>query len=205
MLGIGIALTLPFVQTKIAQYATTEINKSYKTNINIEQISITIFGGVKLKKILIFDHHKDTLIYTKRINTNILDFKKLTSGDLHFGDIRLDGLTLNMKTYKGEHETNLDKFIASFDSGKPSKKKFLLTANNAFITNSRFILIDENRKIPKDVDFTKLNATISNFKIHGPNVSTIIEKMSFQDHRGLFIKNLSAEFLYTKKIFYLMI
>ena len=199
MLGIGIALTLPFVQTKIAQYATTEINKSYKTNINIEQISITIFGGVKLKKILIFDHHKDTLIFTKRINTNILDFKKLTSGDLHFGDIRLDGLTLNMKTYKGEHETNLDKFIASFDSGKPSKKKFLLTANNAFITNSRFILIDENRRVPKDVDFTKLNATISNFKIHGPNVSTIIEKMSFQDHRGLFIKNLSAQFLYTKK------
>ncbi|MBK9225418.1 MAG: hypothetical protein IPO23_13800 [Flavobacterium sp.] len=105
---------MPFVQTKIAQYVTDEINKSYGTDITIEQVSITVFGGVKLKKVLIKDYKKDTLIYANRINTNILDFNKLISGDLIFGDIRLDQLLLNMKTYKGEKDTNLDKFISCF-------------------------------------------------------------------------------------------
>jgi hypothetical protein len=190
---------LPFVQTKIAQYVTTEINKSYGTDITIDQVSVTVFGGVKLKKVLIKDYKKDTLIYANRINTNILDFKKLTSGDLIFGDVRLDQLLLNMKTYKGEKDTNLDKFIASFDSGKPSTKKFLLKANKIYLTNSHFILTDENREVPKDVDFTQLNAMVSDFQIYGPDVTTRIERMAFHDHRGLDIKNLSSQFTYTKK------
>lgn len=190
---------MPFVQTRIAQYVTAEINKSYGTDITIEQVSITVFGGVKLKKVLINDYKKDTLIYANRITTTILDFKKLTSGDLIFGDIRLDQLLLNMKTYKGEKDTNLDKFIAAFDSGKPSTKKFLLTANKVYLTNSHFILTDENREIPKDVDFTKLNAVVGDFKIYGPDVTTNIERMSFYDHRGLFVKDVSSQFTYTKK------
>ncbi|PWA04071.1 translocation/assembly module TamB domain-containing protein [Flavobacterium psychrotolerans] len=199
MLVLAIALTLPFVQTKIAQYVTSELNASYGTDINIDQISITVFGGVKLKKVMIWDYRKDTLIYANRINTTILDFKKLTDGDLLFGDVRLDGLTLNMKNYKGEKDNNLDKFIASFDSGKPSTKKFLLKASSVHLTNGRFILIDENHEVPKDVDFTRINATVSDFKIYGPDVTTKIDKMSFLDHRGLFVKNLSSQFTYTKK------
>lgn len=196
---LAIALTLPFVQTKIAQYVTSKINTSYGTDINIDQISITVYGGVKLKKVMIWDYRKDTLIYANRITTTILDFKKLTGGDLLFGDIRLDGLKLNMKNYKGEKDSNLDKFIASFDSGKPSTSKFLLKANSVYLTNSRFILIDENNKVPKSIDFTGIIATLSDFKIYGPDVTTVIDKMSFLDHRGLFIKNLSSQFAYTKK------
>lgn len=196
---LGIALTLPIVQTKIAQYVTERLNEKYKTDIQIDQIAITSFADVKLKSVLIKDHHKDTLIYANRITTNILDLNKMTSGDLIFGSIRLNRLLVNMKTYKGETDTNLDKFIGSFDDGKPSSKKFLLTANTLYLEQSHFILTDENRKVPKDVDFTKLNARVSNFKILGPDVTTLIEKMSFQDHRGLYVKNLQSKFTYTKK------
>nr|WP_298223599.1 translocation/assembly module TamB domain-containing protein [Flavobacterium sp.] len=199
MLVLGIALTLPVVQTKIAQYVTERLNKEYKTDIQIGQIAITSFGVVKLKKVLIRDHHKDTLIYANRINTNILDLKKMTAGDLIFGNIRVNEMLVNMKTYKGESDTNIDKFIAAFDNGKPSTHKFLLTAQKVYLEKSHFILTDENREVPKDVDFTRLNAMVSNFKIHGPDVTTVIEKMSFQDHRGLYIKNLMAKFAYTKK------
>jgi hypothetical protein len=199
LLSLGIALTLPFVQTKLAQYVTSEINKSYGTDINIDQISVTVFGGVKLKKVMIRDYRKDTLIYANRINTNILDFNKLYNGDLLFGDVRLDGLVVKMKNYKGEKDNNLDKFIAAFETGKPSTKKFLLKANTVHLTNGRYILIDENHQVPKDVDFTKINASISDFKIYGPDVTTKIKKLSFQDHRGLFVKNISSQFTYTKK------
>ncbi len=200
MLVLGIALSLPFTQIKIAKYFIQKINKDYGIHIVIDEVAVSVFGGVKLKKVMILDHHNDTLIYANRIKTNVLDGKKLLDGDLVFGDIRLDGLVFNLKTYKNEKITNLDKFIDAFETGKqPSKKHFLMTAQKASIANGHFILTDENRIIPKDVDFTKLNASISDFKIYGPNVNTMIDKMSFLDHRGIFVKNLTSKFSYTKK------
>lgn len=199
MLVLGIALTMPFVQTKIAQYFTNSINKDFGTNINIDEVAISVFGGVKFKKVLIRDHHKDTLIYANRISTTILEGKKMLDGDLIFDDLDLHGLLFNLRTYKNEKQSNLDKFIAAFETGKPSSKKFLLKANALKIYDGHFILTDDNRENPKDLDFTKLNASVTDFKIYGPDVTTMINRMSFLDFRGLYVKNLSSKFSYSKK------
>ncbi len=199
LLATGITLSLPVVQTKIAHYITDKLNKEYKTNINVEQVEINIFGGVQLKKVLIKDERKDTLIFAKRIVTTILDTKKLLHGDLLFGNMTADGLILNIKTYKGDDDTNLDKFIAAFDDGKPASGNFLMTSDKITLKNSRFREIDYNREVPLDVDFTKINAVVTNFKIIGPNVYTTIDEMSFMDHRGVFVEDLKSKFTYTKK------
>ena len=198
-LVFAIALTIPEVQTKVAQYFTEKINKKYGVNINIEKVAITVFGGVKLKTVMIRDYKNDTLIYANRINTNINDGKKLLDGDLLFGDLIIDGLALNLKTYKGAKDSNLDHFITAFDTGKKSTKPFLMTANKVSLLNSRFLLTDDNREVPKDLDLKKLNAEMLNFKLSGPNMNADITKMSFLDHRGLFVENLSSKFSYTKK------
>ena len=199
-MALGIALTLPSVQTRIAKYFVASINKDFGIHITIEEVAVSVFGGVKLKNVLIIDHHKDTLIYANRVKTNILDSSKLLDGDLIFGDLGLDGMYFNMKTYKNEKKSNLDKFIAAFENDKPpSQKHFLLTAKYAKISNGHYTLIDQNRENPKQVDFTKIRTYLTNFKLYGPEVSTLISKMSFQDHRGIFVENLSAKFSYTKK------
>lgn len=196
---LAIALTLPFVQTKIAHYFTNSINKDFGTNIAIDGVAISVFGGIKFKDVLIRDHHKDTLIYSQRIATTILEGKKLLDGDLIFDGLELNGLLFNLKTYKNEKESNLDKFVEAFETGKPSTRKFLLKANKLQIYNGHFILTDENREHPKDVDFTKLNAAVTDFMIFGPDVTTTINKMSFLDFRGLYVKNLKSKFAYSKK------
>ena len=53
--------------------------------------------------------------------------------------------------------------------------------------------------IPKDVDFTKIDAHLKDFQIKGPNVTTNINAMSLNDHRGVQVDNLAADFTYTKK------
>jgi hypothetical protein len=194
----AILLSLPFVQTRIGQYVTEWLNEDFGTDITVDQVSISAFGGVKLKTVLIKDHHKDTLIFANRIKTNILDLGKMLSGDLLFGDIRLDGVVFNLKFYKGEDDSNINKFVALFDSDKPSSgKKFLLEATNAYLTNTKFRVINENLQTPKSVDFTKLEASFSTFKIAGSEVTTKINQMSFRDHRGLKVDNLSGQFTYT--------
>lgn len=202
MLVLAITLSLPIVQTKIAKYLTETLNTDFKTNISVDKVAINIFGGVKLKKVLILDHHKKTMIYSDIITTDILSIKRLIDGDLLFGDIRLTGLIFNLKTYKNEDENNINKFIKLFETkeeNKQSGKHFLFTAKNAYITNGNFSVVDENKRNPQFLDFKKLNAYISDFKLYGPDVNTTIHRFSFLDHRGLYVSNFTGKFSYTKK------
>ncbi len=77
MLVLAITLALPIVQTKIARYITESLNADFKTKISVEKVAINIFGGVKLKKVLILDHHNKTLIYSDIITTDILSIKRI--------------------------------------------------------------------------------------------------------------------------------
>jgi hypothetical protein len=202
LLVLGIAFTLPFVQTKLGHYATNALNEKYKISINVEKVSLTIFGGVKLKKVLILDHHKDTLVYANRVKTDILDWNKLLNVNLIFGEIDLDGMYFNMKTYKNEKKSNLDQFVLAFKSGKtPSKEKFFLMASKVKITNGHFALTDENKTNSKVLDFTKINLAATALNIYGADVNTTINKLSFQDHRGIFIENLGTKLTYNSKHF----
>ena len=201
MLVFFIALTLPSVQTKLAHYFVKSINDDFGLHIEIDEVQLTIFGGVKLKKALILDHHNDTLIYTKTINTTILGAKKILDGDLIFGDLALDGVLFNLKTYKKEKKSNLEYFIDAFGppSKTPSEKHFLLTASKIDLSNGRFILTDENHETAKAVDFTRLNMSVTNFKVYGPEVYANIQKMSFLDHRGLFVEDVKGLYSFTQQ------
>ena len=176
------------------------MNDDFGLHMNVDEVQITLFGGVKLKKVLIIDHHKDTLIYVKRLNTTVLGFKKMLDADLVFGDIALDGVLFNLKTYKKEKKSNLDYFIDAFGTSKtPSKKKFLLTASSVDLSNGRFLLVDENHETPKSVDFTRLKIAVTNFKVYGPEIYANIQKMSFLDHRGVYIENLKGNYSFTQQ------
>ena len=123
LLFLGIVLSLPPVQSILGRYATNELNKTYGTDLTIDKITITPFGSVKLKGVLILDHHKDTLIAIKRLNTSILSFSKLYNpGHPYLKDVIFDGLDVKITNYKNENYTNIDKFIDAFDEGTPSSK-----------------------------------------------------------------------------------
>jgi len=199
LLVLGIALSLPFVQTKIAHYVTETLNEDYGTDIYVDKVAISVFGGVKLKDVLIKDHHKDTLIAATSIKTNILSFKKLKSGDLIFGDIYADKLFFNLKTYKNETNSNINIFIKLFDTGKKSTKPFELTADNIFLEKSHFKITNGNISNPVSLDFTKMNANARKFKIYGSDITADIKRLSLKDHRGIFVKDLVAKFSYSKE------
>ena len=196
---LGVVFSLPFVQTQLGHYATNQLNKEFGTDITVEKVSITPFGSLKLKKILVRDHHQDTLFAIKSLNTAILQFKSLVSdGHPYLGDVIINGLDCKLRQYEGEKDTNLDQFIAIFDDGKPSSGRFRMKASSMTLFDSRFRYIDENLENPKLLDFTNLNGRIEDFFIKGANVNTFIEKLSFHDHRGLDVENLTTDFTYTK-------
>lgn len=197
LLLLGIALSLPPVQTRIGAYVTEILREDYGADIKVDQVAISVFGGVKLKKVLIRDHHKDTLIYGNRIQTHIMSFERLYRGQLIFGTINADGLLFYINTYKGENHTSLDRFISLFEDGsKPSGKKFLMKASEIRISNSHFRLMNYNREQPVDVDFERLDGRLKKFRVLGPEVTADIRELSFLDHRGVYVTSLTGDFLY---------
>jgi hypothetical protein len=190
---------IPAVQTKLGKYATERLNEDFKTDINIGKVGLQLNGDIELKEILIRDYKKDTLISIGELNSSIISFKNLYNSKLNFGDIDIQDLVFNLKTYKGERDTNLDVFVEKFDDDNPrvGPSKFLLSSSDVSIEDGIFKLTDENLENPKIFVFTELNANTTNFLIYGPDVSSRINKFSFKDSRGIAVDNLMANFEYT--------
>lgn len=192
-------LSIPAVQTKLGRYATDRINNDFKTDINIGRVGLQLNGDIELKEILIRDYKQDTLISVGELNSSIISFQNLLNSKLNFGDIDLQNVMFNLKTYKGETDTNLDVFVAKFDNDNPrvGPSEFLFSSSDVSIEGGIFRLTDENLDTPKIFEFSDLNANTTNFLINGPEVSARINKFSFIDSRGIAVKNLMSNFEYT--------
>lgn len=199
----SVILSLPFVQTRFAKYATTEINKEYGTNINIERLRISLISwDTSLKGVYIEDYKQDTLFYIDNLSTSILNVRNLVSGKLEFGDIAIERLNFKLKTYQDNKNTNLEVFIDKLDDKKPRKPgapQFYFSSADVEITDSKFRLIDENRETTEMLNFNNLNISASEFTIIGPDVNSNIEKMSFRSTRGVVVEKMATEFKYTKQ------
>lgn len=192
-------LSIPAVQTSLGKYATKRLNDEFKTNINISRVSLQFNGDVELKNIYIEDYKKDTLIGIAELNTSIISINNLINGKLTFGDIDIQDLIFNIKTYEGETETNLDVFVHKFEDDNPRKSPstFLLSSSDVSIYNGVFRLLDDNRETKKLLEFSKLNINATNFLINGSDVSARINTLAFKDSRGLVMKNMTTNFSYS--------
>lgn len=198
-----IILSLPIVQTQLAQYATKELNKEFGTNINIERLRISLISwDTSLRDVYVEDYQKDTLFFIQELTTSILSVRNLVNGRLEFGDVDMEGLNFKLRTYEGEEETNLDVFVAKLDDGKPrapNKPPFYLSTDGIQMEDSWFRIIDENLEKDLVLSIKDLNIDASNFLILGPEVSTRIDALSFSSRIGIAMEKLSTSFKYTKQ------
>ena len=198
----GTILSLPPVQTQLARKATNYLNETYHTNINVERVKVSIFfGDVALEEVYIEDYKQDTLIYVNYLNTSLLSMKRILDGDLEFGSIEADEVLFKIITYEGETNTNLDVFVEKLDSGPsdPNKPPFLLTAPEVDIADGTFMLLDKNRENERLLVLNTISAEVEDFKVLGPKVFALVDKLSFNTGRGVVVEHLKGEFKYSKE------
>jgi len=195
---ILISLSIPSVQTFVANKITTKVNNEFGTSIHIKRLGLNWKGEVDLREVYIEDHHNDTLIYAKSLQTNILSVANLIEGDLNFGFVDLDLAKFYLKVYKGEDEQNINVFADKFNTDEPkSDKPFKLSIEEIKIVNSKVKIIDENLEKPEIFILSTINIDTRNLNIEGANVSTDIKQLSLKAKRGFEIKNLSSNFSYS--------
>jgi hypothetical protein len=189
------------VQTKLGNYATIKINENFGTNLNIGKINVSFLGNIALKDIQIRDHHKDTLIFVKKLSTSLLSVKKVLDGTLLFDNITLEDAYYHMKTYKGETTDNMAVFIESFRSDTPKDSldaPFILKAANVYVQHLDFKLNNDN--IKKEVLFsaTNIGGNIQKMAIVGTDFSSNARGLYFKTNQGIQISNLTTNYKFTK-------
>ena len=68
---IAAIIQIPFVQTKIVNYATTFVSNKTHTRVEIESVSISFPKTVVLEGVFLEDQKKDTMIYVGAANINV--------------------------------------------------------------------------------------------------------------------------------------
>ncbi len=199
----SLILSIPAVQTRMAKYATDSINEEFGTNISIDRVSLSLFNlNTGIKGIYVEDYRKDTLVYIEKLTTSILNLRNMSNGKMEFGDIAIDGLFFNLKTYEGENDTNLDVFVAKLDDGQPrapGTPPFFMASDEIEVADGKFILTDENLETPETLHFTQLEIMTKDFQILGPDVTLKIDELALQAKRGIHLQKLSTDFKYTKQ------
>ncbi|QVY67033.1 translocation/assembly module TamB [Polaribacter sp. Q13] len=201
MLLISIILSIPAIQTKLGSYATKKLNEDFNTNISVEKIDLSFLGNVQLKGVDIRDHHKDTLIFVKKLTTSILNAKKVLESEVSLGSISLDGAYVYMKTYKGEKDDSMAVFIDSFDDGSPKDSlanPFILKSSNVYVSDLNYKLINENSNNPILFSASNGGGNLQDLLVYGPDFSSKLRGLYFVDNRDLEVTNLTTDFSYSK-------
>lgn len=191
-----IFFSIPAVQTYIAQKITDSLNETYGTSIHVEKVRIKYNGKVALKKVLIRDHHQDTLIATNVLETSILSIRQIIKGTLDFGSVDLEGAHFYITKYKDEPNDNLYVFTHSFSSGEEQGKPVYVAATHVEVSDGHFRFLNEGLDNPSVVDFKNLNLNAANFVLDGETVNAQLNNLAFDAKRGYKISALSGDFHY---------
>ncbi len=207
MVVLSILLSFSFVQTKLANIVTNGVNDKFGTSIAIDKVDLSSLRNVKLKTILIKDHHQDTLFYVGKLQTSVLNYRSLIDGNLNFGDIEVENGKFYMKTYKDEDSNNLTVFAKKFNDGSESSEKpFILNSSSVQLKNVDFSIVDLNIKETPIVYYDDIYGFFDDFKIYDSNVSATIHNLkTIEDHKVNIVNFQQILFLIIKKGIYLIL
>lgn len=201
IIAFFVILNLPSTKNRIAQEALVFLNKDLKLNLSAENVEINFFGDVAINDLKIKDHRNLDFIKAQRLeaNSDWLSLIKSTS-NLKFNKIILRQPVIDIYTYKGENQDNFAIWVKKFDNGKKSTTVFEMYSW-IDIYDGTFNITNQNMPLEdgKWLRAKKLNLSLRDLKVKGPDVTAFIKRFDFETERfGKIhkVEDFSADFQY---------
>ena len=194
-----IVLSIPSVQSSLAQSLTKKINKDFGVDVRIKRLGLNWKGAIDLREVLILDHHQDTLIHASKMSTNILSLTDIEAGRWAFGRLSFEDALLRIITYKEEPIHSLDHFLAQFPASPEQAQDqdpFVLLIGGLRLENTRIEIQDLNPESLQDLGFNHVFLSAQDFRISGPELGAKINSMGFDSNFGLYVAKLSGDYYY---------
>ncbi len=195
-----------YVQTFITQKVSSYLSKKSKTTITIQEVDFRPFDTFVLKKLLILDHHKDTMLFADDfyIEINDYDFEKM---EFNLDLLELYEAYVNINIYPNETESNLIQFInhlSSKDTTSPNVSPKFYVEELVF-ENLKFKLWNENTPVIEDkIDYdhillSNLNLGADNFIVQEDLIRVNTELFSFEERSGFELLGMSGQLMMDSK------
>ena len=103
-------------QKYITGKAVSWLTEKIGTPVTVDRLFFTFSGDIELEGLYVQDQHKDTLIYSEKLQTGISIFP-LFGGDIEVTHLDWTGLVANINRTLPDSAFNFDYIIKAFDSG----------------------------------------------------------------------------------------
>ncbi|MCT4664122.1 MAG: translocation/assembly module TamB domain-containing protein [Flavobacteriales bacterium] len=142
------------VQTYLTKVAAKYIKKELNMDVEIERVDLRPFNKILLENLLIFDHQGDTVIYSKKLYTELINIQDF--GDkLKLKNIQFEDAFVQMKTHEGDTFSGLDWFIDQVDGESnpldTNPSTYIVDLKQISFKNSRFNVVDTGLFIGFDI------------------------------------------------------
>ena len=202
LLLVGL-LFVPAVQTFVVHKVTEALSEKWGTEISIGDIHITPTLKLVAHKVAIKDHHNENMIYSGTVKGRLRSLKTKPF-KLGLGNVKFDDLDVVLRTYKDEETINIAVWAKVFKTGK-KHEPFTLTSNSVDITNGRFVLIMDDKRVvydtsgQPDIDYAfleldDLNVKAKDFKLVGADVAMKFKQLAFNQYGGFQLQKGSGDF-----------
>lgn len=188
-----------YVQTYLAQKATTYLSKELNTKIHIDRVSIVFIDRIAVDGILVLDRQNDTIASIKTLYGSLKDLS-IKKKYIKLDEVELEGGTIHVSREKEKGEYNYQFIIDFFASEKVKKgeKPFDVTLDK-LVLSSVDVKYDDNRKSYSTygVDFDHLDLkdvslSIFNFTSRSGVITAEIADLKARDKSGFVIDKLST-------------
>ena len=199
LLSVVLTLSLPSVQTKIAQELTSSLNTKFLTNFKIDKVAIYINGTIAIKGVYVEDHRGDTLMYARSLGTSANSFQKLSSGIFDFDGFTVSDVDFNIVKYKGDEMDALSVLLNSLkpEVANKEKKVFKAFIEELAIENARFLYHDQNKENSSPFFLDSIAIQAKKFNVVGEFLDVQIKALTFQTAKKAFdVDQLSGDFSY---------
>ena len=192
-----LVISIPAVQTHLANRLTQKINQNFQTEMKVEGVAIGFDGAVNLSSFFIADHHTDTLFYAKNFKTDLYSLGQWVNGNLFFSTTEFEDIFLKITQYEGEENNALFQFIDKLlaHAEPQSNRPVFVRIDDLEVTEGRFLMVDKNSS-EKPLQFENINLKANDFFVVNDGVELVLENLKFDSkYYGKFNLN-KAEFYY---------
>ncbi len=205
LLIVGL-LFVPAIQTFAVNKLTQSISEKWGSEISMKDVHVTPTLQLVAHDFRIHDAHHNDMIYVGTVKGRLNSFS-IKPLKLKFGKVHLDKANVVIRQYAGEDAVNIAIWAKKFPHHE-DPKLFLLTAKNLILSNSRFVLINDDKRVVynteghPDIDYgyfelDNINWNADDFKVRSmkfTQVAANFNHLAFTQYSGFEMLDGSGDF-----------
>lgn len=202
-------LQLPYVQTRLAGWATQYLSQQLGYPLHVGYVSIRWFDTVVLEQVSIRDSSQAPMIYVEDLKADFDLRTLIQSGRIFVDEVTIDGADVQLVIDRETERLNINGFVAAINNltrnpnDTTSGKSVVFQVGQVHLNHSRLLYADRSRdSFPEGfnyyhMQYDSIRAEVADFRIARDTVEMQVDELqTFESNAGVPVHQLKSFFRY---------